>query len=104
MGASSTFRAANRAAEQRSDIQRAKANQEAVEEELSQLEQRLAEDLEKIKERYSEDRLVVETRKISPRKSDLTVNEIALVWLPFTEDAGGGLIPAFDTDLLKSAD
>ncbi len=98
--AGTSMRAATRAMDQRSDIRRAQENQQVAEEELADLEKKLEQELDTIKSQYSEDRVKFETKAISPRKSDLTVNEVSLAWLPFAETAGGGLAPAFDQDFL----
>lgn len=98
--AGTSMRAATRAMDQRSDIRRAQENQQVAEEELADLEKKLEQELDTIKSQFSEDRVKFETKAISPRKSDLTVNEVSLAWLPFAETAGGGLAPAFDQDFL----
>ncbi|HWL07258.1 MAG TPA: DUF87 domain-containing protein [Planctomicrobium sp.] len=100
--AGTSARAASRAMDQRGDIRRAQQNQEVAEEELSDLEKKLETDLDALKDRFTEENLNIETKSILPRKSDLTVNEVSIVWLPFAVTAGGGLAPAFDQSFLAT--
>ncbi len=97
--AASTFRAATRVSDQRGDVKRAQQNQEVAEAEYEEKEKELEAELERLKEAYSEDNLTVETKAISPRKSDLSVEEISLVWLPYTVTATGGLAPAYAQEI-----
>lgn len=101
--AATSFRAASRAADQRGDIKRAQDNQAAVEEDLAAAEEQATAELEKVRLAYADDQLKVETIEIKPRKSDLIVNEVTLVWLPFASGAGNSLTPAFDQDLFLEA-
>jgi hypothetical protein len=96
--ATSSYRAASRAMDQRSDIKRAQDNQEVAEEELNAMEAQFQKDLDQLKAAFDESQLTIETRTISPRKSDLTVDEVALVWLPYTI-AGTGFAPGFSSEI-----
>ncbi|SFI19544.1 ATP-binding protein [Planctomicrobium piriforme] len=100
--ATTSFRAATRAADQRGDIKRAEANKQAVEEDLTQQEEDFAAQIDQLKESFTEDQLTVETSAVKPRKSDLMIDEVTLVWLPFAVSANGTLTPAFDSELLQS--
>lgn len=54
----------------------------ATEQRLEQLQKELEEEKQKIVKKFDPDNLSVETIKIAPRKSDITVEKIALVWWP----------------------
>jgi len=100
--AATSMRAASRAAEQRSDIKRAEENQQQLEADKQALEQDLQQQLDQLKSSFSDDQLKVEPYEIKPRKSDLSADEVSLIWLPFEPDERGRLQPAYDESLLAS--
>ena len=88
-------RSYTRAADQKADVRRAKADLDALEDDLRELEGDLEEAIDEARDRFDEDRLKVEPYEVKPRKSDITVEEIGLVWLPWTLDEDGGAEPAY---------
>jgi len=100
--ATTSMRAASRAVEQRGDIRRAEENRTQLEAEESALNDELQQQLDDIKESHTDDQLKIEPYEVRPRKSDLSVDEVCLIWLPFTQDERGRLQPAYDVDLLTS--
>ncbi len=93
--AGSAMRSATKAAGQHGDIARA---QEALAErqvKLEDLEQELAGEIEKIKENFQPDALVLEPVVIAPRKSDIEVGDVTLVWAPWIVDSTGIAEPAY---------
>ena len=97
--AASSMRAASRAADQRGDIKRAEETVEAIEEDQAKAEEELEQDLQAIRDRYLAENLTVEPYEIKPRKSDITILETALVWIPQLTAADGRLHPAYDPEL-----
>lgn len=91
----SSMRSTSRASQQRGDIKRAEENVAALAEELQELEREFEEAVDELKESLTLDELELTTKEISPRKSDIVVNEVALVWLPWSIDASGFGEPAY---------
>ena len=86
-------RAASRAMDQRSDIQRAAANVEKLLEDKEELERELEEKVDAIQASLSPDQLTLDDYEVKPRKSDISVNEVTLLWLPYISESDE---PAFD--------
>ena len=80
--ATTAARSAGRAAREREDI--ARANEEVVrlKEQFAQLEQELEDKAENLRALPSPAELHLEEVSIRPRKSDISVTEMALVWSP----------------------
>ncbi|MDX9759360.1 MAG: DUF853 family protein [Bacteroidota bacterium] len=86
-----------RASDERGDIQRAKADLAAAQEELRELEVRFREDASRVQEMDAAS-LVIEEVRVPPRKSDIAVAPPALTWMPWTEDDRGMPLPAWEHD------
>ena len=93
--AATSARAATRAAEQRGDIGRAQDNLEALVEDKQELEEELQKKVDAIQEEFSVDKLAIETYEIKPRKSDIAVDDVLLLWCPYQIDSQGRAAPAF---------
>lgn len=93
--ASTSFRSAGRAAQQRSDVQRAQEKVEDLEAELKDLEQELAKDIHELTLQFDTDHLEFEKLEVRPRKSDIEVAPISLVWTPWEVSAEGIAEPLF---------
>lgn len=93
--ASSSATAARQASTERSQAERAKVAWEeaaaAVEELAKQRDAKLAEAAAK----YSVERLEIETIEIGPRKSDIDVDRVTLVWLPHRIEPSGAATPVY---------
>jgi len=94
--ATTSMRAATRAAEQRGDIKRAQESRDQLEAEMNSLSEELQQQLDQIKETFSDGNLKIEDYEIKPRKSDLAVDEVSLVWVPFVQTASGRLEPGYN--------
>jgi hypothetical protein len=94
--ASSTVRSAGQAMQQRGDVARAEDDFHAIEEEFHKLEEEVEGAVQEIKEEFGEAEGDIERFTVRPRKSDLTVSKIALIWTPWQVDAAGIATPAFD--------
>jgi hypothetical protein len=93
--AGSAMRSATRAAGQRGDIARAEEAVEQRQEKLEDLEKELEGEIERIKESHQPDSLALDSIVITPRKSDIEVSDVALVWAPWSVDASGIAEPAY---------
>ena len=70
-----------RSAKERSDIERAEENIEALTEEIEELSRELEEDLEEIEESFDPLAEELEVRTLKPRRADVDVKLVALVWM-----------------------
>jgi hypothetical protein len=93
--AGTAMRSASRAASERSDIGRAKESVESLREKLAELEQELKTEIEEAEESYDVKAFEMEELPIRPRKADLEIEKVALLWLPYRIDAGGIAEPAY---------
>jgi hypothetical protein len=93
--ATTAARGAGRAARERGEMARAEDDAEALAQQLGELEAEFAEQLEAVRERLSGREVVCEELAIHPRKSDLSVDRVALVWTPWREGAEGTAEPDF---------
>lgn len=80
--AASSMKSASRIARERQDIAQATETVEAVKEKLEELEAEFQAESEKLQTSLQADTLPLETVEIQPRKSDIEVEPILLVWLP----------------------
>ncbi|WP_437187476.1 ATP-binding protein [Planctomicrobium sp. SH668] len=102
--AATSMRAASRAMEQRGDVKRAVETMEQLQSEKAELIKSLESELNKITETFSDAQIRVEDYPINPRKSDLSVDELGIIWIPYLRSASGRLDPAYDSDLLTAVD
>ena len=93
--AGSAAKSVGRASKQRSDIGRAEENVEAMQEKLANLEAEFDEALEELKEEYAPEALELEELPLRPRKSDIAVETLALVWAPWIVDSDGIAEPGY---------
>jgi hypothetical protein len=93
--AASSMRSAARIAGQSGDVERAQENVETLREQLQELEDRFQEESAELRERYAPDALEIQPLPIRPRKSDLSVEQVTLVWTPWQVDAAGIAARAF---------
>jgi hypothetical protein len=90
--AGTAARSVSRAARERGDIARAEEKTEDLRAELAALEAELSSALA---EQGAGSEPALRKLEIAPRKSDLDVERVALVWLPWRRSDGGGAEPLF---------
>lgn len=93
--AGTAMRSVTRAGQQRSDISRAEENVEAIEEKIAALDAEFEQEAERVKREFRPDALELEELPVRPRKSDIAVEPVALVWAPWTVDRDGIAEPAY---------
>lgn len=93
--AASTIKSAGRTARQRGDVDAAEANLEAIAEKQADLESRIQSEATVIQQQYDPAGWTFEEVEIAPKKSDITLGQVALVWTPWQRDAQGNLVPAW---------
>ena len=94
--AATSVRAAGRAADQRGDISRAEAQVESLTEDVKGLEDELEKQTNAIERALSLEGLEIAGYEITPRKSDISAEDVALLWLPYLISPTGIAEPAFD--------
>ncbi len=93
--ATTTFRGVGRAAREKEDIERAMHEVKIVQDKLYQMEEEFQEEMDKIKDAYSPEDLELEEIAIRPRKSDIFVSPLSLVWSPWRVGMEGIAEPHF---------
>jgi hypothetical protein len=93
--ATTTFRGVGRAAREKEDIERAMHEVKVVQDKLYQMEEEFQEEMDKIKDAYSPEDLELEEIVIRPRKSDIFVTPLSLVWSPWRVGMDGIAEPHF---------
>jgi hypothetical protein len=80
--ASSAARSVSRASKERADVAHAEADVEAVREQIEALEAELAAEIARLESEFDPTTIRIETVAVKPRKADLAVEGMALVWVP----------------------
>jgi hypothetical protein len=81
-GASSALRGLTRSAKESRDVARAEEELAAIQEEGEALRSRLEEEVEALRDRYDPERETLEEVAVAPRKSDVDVRQVVLLWAP----------------------
>ena len=79
------MRSASRATRQQADVVHAEEALSDLEEKLATLEEEVGEDLEKVRLEANPDRLVLESIEIAPKKTEISVDDVVLAWVPAVE-------------------
>ncbi|MFO7276873.1 MAG: ATP-binding protein [Pseudomonadota bacterium] len=93
--AATAARAAGRIGRESEDVERADENLEAVQKKRAELQQQFEADCAAIERVLDAANVELRRVRVSPRKSDITVEEVALVWTPWRRGADGLPSPAF---------
>ena len=92
--AGTAMRGMGRASREKGDIARAMDELEAQRTKLVELEREFEREAEAIRDAADPALLELKQVEISPRKSDITVERLALVWTPWIVGADGVAVPA----------
>lgn len=93
--ATTTARDVGRSVKEAQDVGRARETFEAVQQQRTELEEQLRQELTAFENRSDPATESLQTITIKPKKSDISVRLLALVWAPYTEDTSGELTAAF---------
>jgi hypothetical protein len=94
--ATTAVRGVGRAAREKGDVARAVRELEAQQKKLVEMETEFEAEVQAIRESADPTALELEELQIRPRKSDIAIDRIALVWTPWRVGADGVAEPAFD--------
>jgi len=75
-------RAGSRALKERGDVGRAKERVEKVEDDLRALEDEVEDKINDLMDEFDIDSVIIDDFQIKPRRSDIRINDIAVVWKP----------------------
>jgi hypothetical protein len=87
--ASTSARAAGRAAREYGDVERAEEAVHEAQVKLADQEAAFRQELDQLHAAYALEGLEMEELEVKPRKSDIVVEEVALAWLPWRIDERG---------------
>jgi hypothetical protein len=90
------MRAATRASEQAGDVARADETIESLRKQQDALKAELDGKAKAIQDAYTAESIKLESREITPRKSDIAVDQVTLCWLPYSS-SNGQLTPAWES-------
>ena len=93
--ATTAMRGMGRSGRERGDIGRAEENLEVLNEKLEELKAEFEEGLAEVRDGFEVEDVEHEELRIAPRKSDRAVDQLLLVWTPWTVDADGIAEEAF---------
>lgn len=93
--ATSTARQAGRLSKERADVRYAEESAEVLQQRLADLETELEAEVAKVQDSVNADSLKLEEICIQPRKGDITVNRVALAWIPWCVSQDGMAEPLF---------
>jgi hypothetical protein len=77
------------------DIARAKDTLAAAEQQKAELEAQVQAEMQELGGALDPATEPLDTITLKPKRTDLTVQVVALAWVPFWKDAGGRLSPAY---------
>jgi hypothetical protein len=92
--AATAARSAARIGRESGDVNRANESLEVIQQRQRDLQQQFDADVAALETRFDASAVALRTVQISPRKSDIAVGEIALVWVPWRKGADGFPTPA----------
>jgi len=92
--AASAARAATRMGRESGDVDRANESLEAIQQRQRELQQQFDADTAALETRFDATTVTLRKVQVSPRKSDIAVGEVALVWTPWRKGADGFPTPA----------
>ncbi|MDH3285795.1 MAG: ATP-binding protein, partial [Acidobacteriota bacterium] len=93
--ATTAMRGASRASRDREDVGRAAENVERLVAQLEELEAEFQEKAAELEQPVDPTELELDSKSIRPRKSDIGVGELKLLWMPWHVGRDGIAVPAF---------
>jgi hypothetical protein len=94
-GAGRAVTRATRTSREHGDVERARENLQSLRDRLTELEREFEHEIENTQFSRDADRLELDEIRIRPRKSDLSLRHLGLVWAPYRTADGRDFQPAF---------
>ena len=92
--AASAVRAVGRTRRQRGDVARAEETVQTLTDSLEELEAEFQEEVRELRETLDPAAMEIDEFLVRPRKSDISVSRVTLVWMPWLVDSTGVAKPA----------
>lgn len=83
--AGTAVRSSSRAYQQHRDIAAAEKRMESIQQDMAELEAELQEDIAELSRQYDPQSIEVEKLELKPTRSQVSVDEVALLWMPFDD-------------------
>ncbi|MCE9638379.1 MAG: DUF87 domain-containing protein [Planctomycetes bacterium] len=93
--ATSAARGVGRSAQQSEDVDRAEESLQVVQQQLTGLQTQIESEVEALRAKWDDASLVVDSVDVTPKKSDIGVERVALAWLPHRVGADGVAVAAW---------
>lgn len=93
--ATTTMRDVGRSVDEAGDVKRAEENVAVAKQKVADLETQLQADTAALETKMDPQSEALEKILVRPRKSDITVDALGLVWMPYWKDASGALTGAW---------
>lgn len=93
--AGSAMRGFGRSSKEAQDVERAEEGLEIAKQRYQEMEEELETELAELSERFDAQGEELETMTLKPRRTDVNVQRVSLVWMPY-RDRGGRLEPAWE--------
>jgi hypothetical protein len=93
--ASTTMRSGLRTSKEQSDIAVASENLDTLRQQKEDLEAEFNMEMQALERSSDPLKQIIETTALRPKKGDINVRLLALLWLPYWKTSQGGLKPAF---------
>jgi hypothetical protein len=93
--ATTAARGVGRTAKEETDVGRAKETVQALEQQLADLEAQFQKELDALEEKVDPTTLELTTKVVKPKKTNISVQTVALAWAPYWQSGRGTATPAF---------
>ena len=93
--AATAMRTASRVGREKDDVTRAEDSVEVLRQRLADFDAECEADLKAAGDAFDTASLLLERRSLAPRKGDIAIGEVALVWVPWRRAADGFPAPAW---------
>jgi hypothetical protein len=93
--ATTTMRDVSRSVDEAGDVKRAEESLEVMKQKLADLEAEEQAALDELNSKYDPESETLDKVLMRPRKSDITVDSLGLVWMPYWQDGTGSLMGAW---------
>ncbi|MFC2063871.1 ATP-binding protein, partial [Chloroflexota bacterium] len=93
--ASTAMKSASRTLEESRDVNRAEETVESIKKQISDLEAEFKADIDALDEKIDPQNEELDVFAIKPRKSDISIQLVSLIWVPHWRDSNNSLEPAF---------
>jgi hypothetical protein len=93
--ASSAARGFGRSAQQRQDVEHAEETLETLQEQLTDLNEQFRSETAELETMLTAQMIELERATVKPRRTDVSIQLVALAWVPFWQDELGGRTPAW---------